>query len=59
MQNNDITYKLCPFCMCEVILPGEKLGRYKCPACGQEIINCSICETMNCADCPVPGGPGR
>lgn len=46
-------YEWCPNCECEVILKADCTIMQVCPTCGKPIIACSMCETMNCNNCPL------
>jgi hypothetical protein len=52
MEDNE-TYEWCPNCGCEVIIKADCSIRQICPICGKPIIACSMCETMNCNNCPL------
>jgi len=49
-MKEETTTEWCPYCCEEVELP-IKLGKYKCPNCGEMIANCSMCEKMDCNIC--------
>ncbi len=51
-KNTKSTTELCPNCDYEVDLP-TRLGIYKCPVCGDYIVNCSMCKKkkQNCSTC--------
>ena len=46
--------ELCGACGNEVELP-IKLGIYKCPECGENIINCAMCDwdNVDCNSCEL------
>jgi len=46
------THELCPHCDTEVKLQ-NKFELQTCPNCKSPIMPCSICEDMNCANCPL------
>lgn len=48
----EITYELCPICETEVELEA-KFEKQICPCCGETILPCSMCENMNCKNCPL------
>lgn len=48
----ETTYELCPLCRVEVVLEA-KFEKQICPCCGEPIIPCSMCEKMNCENCPL------
>lgn len=43
----------CPNCECEVIIKADCTIMQICPTCGKPIIACSMCETMDCNNCPL------
>jgi hypothetical protein len=46
-------YEWCPNCECEVIIKADCTIMQVCPTCGKPIIACSMCETMDCNNCPL------
>lgn len=53
MENNyECTYEFCPHCEQDVKLEPE-LSIQICPSCGKYILACSMCETMDCVNCPL------
>jgi len=48
----EVTTEWCSNCEYEVSLP-IKMGKYECPNCKEDIINCSMCEHYECNKCPI------
>lgn len=45
--------EVCPCCEEEVQLGRSVICKQACPSCGSEIINCSMCLTMDCTHCKL------
>ncbi|MFR2889526.1 MAG: hypothetical protein ACLTDM_15155 [Clostridium butyricum] len=45
--------EVCPCCEEEVQLRRSVICKQACPSCGSEIINCSMCLTMDCTHCKL------